>query len=394
MPRQLGYCTNVHSGVGLQQLRENLARYAVPIKQEFSPHETMGLGLWFSARSASAALADGDVDDLRDWLREQGLVPFTLNGFPYGDFHQAVVKHDVYQPTWAEPKRAEYTLQLVEILDRLLPVDMPGSISTLPLAWHQGPAEWEVTSRTAAEQLLRVARHLARLRQETGRVIRLCLEPEPGCMLQRSGDVVRFFEKFLWTGADATAAHSHLQVCHDVCHADVMFEEQSDVLKAYRSADIRIGKIQVSSAIRVAFDRLDRSQRALAFRQLSKFAEDRYLHQTVIRQADSREATLVADLPQALQSVQDSDHLNAEWRIHFHVPVYLPRLGLLDTSQAAVASCLRALDDDATVDHFEVETYAWDVLPPDLQTPSLTDGIARELIWTRALLTQGARGGF
>ena len=183
-------------------------------------------------------------------------MPFTLNGFPYGDFHQAVVKHAVYHPTWADPKRTEYTLQLIEVLDRLLPEGMPGSISTLPLAWHPSPAERESTLRTSADYLLQIARHLDRLRQESGRAIRLCLEPEPGCMLQRCHDVVEFFEKYLWTADDSDAAQCHLQVCHDVCHAAVMFEDQLDVLQAYRSANIRMGEIQVSSAIHVDFDRL------------------------------------------------------------------------------------------------------------------------------------------
>ena len=32
-------------------------------------------------------------------------MPFTFNGFPYGDFHQSVVKHRVYEPTWADAER-------------------------------------------------------------------------------------------------------------------------------------------------------------------------------------------------------------------------------------------------------------------------------------------------
>jgi hypothetical protein len=35
---------------------------------------------------------------------------------------------------------------------------------------------------------------------------------------------------------------------------------------------------------------------------------------------------------------------------------------------------------------FEVETYAWTVLPDELKTDDLARGIARELLWTRERL--------
>ena len=48
--------------------------------------------------------------------------------------------------------------------------------------------------------------------------------------------------------------------------------------------------------------------------------------------------------------------------------------------------------------HFEVETYAWNVLPEPLQPTDLAIGIARELQWLhqqcviRSLLTEDAEG--
>ena len=40
------------------------------------------------------------------------------------------------------------------------------------------------------------------------------------------------------------------------------------------------------------------------------------------------------------------------------------------------------------IKHFEAETYAWEVLPEDLQIGELADGIARELAWLRDLAAQ------
>src|SRR4051794_8818385 len=90
---QVGYCTNVHAGAGLDQTRANLERYALAVKRLASPDRPMGVGLWLSAPAARQLLEERRVGEFAAWLREVGLVPFTLNGFPFGDFHQPVVKH-------------------------------------------------------------------------------------------------------------------------------------------------------------------------------------------------------------------------------------------------------------------------------------------------------------
>src|SRR5205814_146559 len=110
-----------------------------------------------------------------------GLVPYTFNGFPYGDFHKEVVKHDVYLPTWTDPRRLEYTRNLIAIQHALLPLGMAGSISTLPLAWGE-PRPTAEQLDAAAANLRQLAEELARLEHKQGRFICLCIEPEPGCV--------------------------------------------------------------------------------------------------------------------------------------------------------------------------------------------------------------------
>ena len=143
---------------------------------------------------------------------------------------------------------------LIEIQDRLLPPGLEGSISTLPLAWGQPPPEPDRLRQYAAN-LSQIAERLARLEAERGRLIYLCLEPEPGCVLQRSEDVVRFFEDYLLPNRNERPLRRYLRVCHDVCHAAVMFEDQTAALRRYRQAGILVGKIQVSSAVVLDWDR-------------------------------------------------------------------------------------------------------------------------------------------
>jgi hypothetical protein len=381
-----GYCTNVHAGADFESAQANLERFALAVKAKVSPDSPMGVGLWLSATAAERLLLERRVERFGAWLRDVGLVPYTFNGFPQGDFHEEVVKHRVYQPTWWEPERLEYTLDLVAIQHGLLPEGMTGSISTLPIAWGM-PAPTHDQLTRAAAHLFRVAERLARLERETGRYICLCIEPEPGCVLQRSRDVVRFVHDYLWCVGSPEIVRRYLKVCHDICHAAVMFESQESVLRTYETAAIGVGKVQVSAAVATPkLGPLSSEERCAVFVQLEGFREERYLHQTVVSHDLAEEPEFYEDLPEALRSRFNPIAETGEWRVHFHVPIYLERFGRLRATQGVIHECLDAARRHSDVDHFEVETYAWGVLPPDLRQPDLASGIAREMEWYIDLL--------
>lgn len=377
----LGYCTNVHAGATIEQMRAQLQQHAVAVRQRICPDQPMGVGLWFSDESARTLLTQHGVADFREWLDSCGFLPYTLNGFPFGDFHQKVVKHDVYRPDWRGDSRLRYTENLARILAGLLPDDAAeGSISTLPLGW---PDEFSTQSdRDAAHrQLIKLAGFLYRLEQESGKYIHVNLEPEPGCVLDTAEDVVTFFKSLrLAAGADEPHVRRYLGVCHDVCHSAVMFEPQAHALTAYRAAGIHVGKVQLSSAVRMpqACD--------AALRQLAAFCEERYLHQTTLKAPDGGFA-FYDDLPHALEDLENTPS-GAEWRVHFHVPVYLETFDHLTTTREQLLECLDAIKPEDQTHHFEVETYAWSVLPSPLQTATLAEGIANELAWVRDAVKQ------
>lgn len=375
----IGYCTNVHAGRGLSGMRESLEKYAVRVREKYSPDQPMGVGLWMSASVAEQLRDTQGVPQFRSWLREQGLQPYTVNGFPYGDFHQPVVKHEVYKPTWWDRERLDYTCLLADILDELLEPGVYGSISTLPLGWPTPEPSADEMDR-AGEYLRTLARHLAGIEQRNGRVMSVCIEPEPGCLLDEATDMVEFFETYLLGSADDDLVRRHLRICHDVCHSAVMFEPQREAFERYRNAGIEVGKIQVSSAVVLDFDKLAGGERQAAADQLATFHEPRYLHQTTVMRDGKR--TLYTDLSDAIAA--EGDNLTGAWRTHFHVPIFLPRFGLLSTSQADIRAALAASRELSTCEHFEVETYAWGVLPEELRRGELADGIADELRWLAA----------
>ncbi len=377
-----GYCTNVHANASLEKTRANLEKHALGVKRRISPHAPMGIGLWLSANAALELVSSGQVPQFAAWLREIGLVPFTMNGFPYGDFHEPVVKHKVYRPTWYEPARLEYTLQLAEILDQLLPSGVEGSISTLPIAWPVKLGEPLESARleSAAANLRKVASGLAELEARTGRLIYVCIEPAPGCVLDTAGDLVALFQDDLLRGGDESQVRRHLRICHDICHSAVMFEDQAGAIHDYEAAGIEIGKVQVSSAVGVDFESLPAADRQSALELLqSKFVEPRYLHQTSVRAGD--QSTLYEDLPLAIAEAKPI----GQWRTHFHVPIYWEGIDPLQTFRDQIQPCIQAVLDHSNCRHFEVETYAWGVLPPELQHAELAEGIAREMEWFKNL---------
>ncbi len=390
---QIGYCTNVHAGADLESTRANLQQHAVAVREEFVPDGRLGIGLWLSAATARRLREEGQGVAFATWLGEAGLAPFTLNGFPYGDFHQPVVKYEVYKPTWCEQARVDYTLDLIGVLDTLLPAGMDGSISTLPIQWGTPTPTGDQLSAAAAN-LRTVAEHLARLEDATGRLIYLCLEPEPGCVLDRADDVVRYFEAHLLADGDEAEIRRHIRVCHDICHSAVMFEEQADAFRRLSAAGISVGKVQVSSAIILPFEEIAPEQRSDALDQLRSFAEDRYLHQTVVQSSPAAAPIFFDDLPRALETIEDPGTLTGQWRVHFHVPIHLERFGLLRTSRKEILECLQAAGREMPgLSHFEVETYAWSVLPEELRQTHLSDSITKELQWFSDVLPEAMTSG-
>jgi sugar phosphate isomerase/epimerase len=383
----IGYCTNVHAGVDLSSICKNLEQFAVPARVA-SGSETLGVGLWLPAQAA-AELAN-NAEEFRKFLIDRQLRPFTINGFPYDNFHQKVVKHRVYKPTWWQQERLDYTKQLADILAVLLPEDEPvGSISTLPIGW---PSESDSQAQLdqAGANLRQLATHLQQVEARTGRRIVVAIEPEPGCILDTTDDVIQWFDKYL---PDSSHRRS-ITVCHDVCHSAVMMEPQVEVLRRLAEAGISVGKIQVSSAIVAELGSMTAEQRLEAISQLSEFAEDRYLHQTGRRTA-SGAFELAGDLPDLLSLACDpSDPVGGDekWVIHFHVPIFLQRFGLLSTSQSDVLECLRFLmSADCELDftgHLEIETYAWTVLPESMRKRGLAEDIASEVTWLRDSITE------
>lgn len=381
----LGYCTNVHAGNTVDEAIEQLKTHAVEVKRLVSPDEPLDVGLWLphAAVRAEFGVPPRSETFARD-LSSLGIRAFTMNAFPFGDFHGDVVKHKVYEPSWDQAIRVHYSLIAAQILHGLAPTMPSASVSTLPIGWRRRNAPARGShEETIIRNLHVLAAHLRAIEEQSGRRVTVDLEPEPGCMLDTAEDVIDLFERIpKFPFCDADLIRRYVGVCHDVCHAAVMFEDQAEVLKRYADAGIRVNKVQISNAPRIALD----GDRQAAFEMLRRFVEPRYLHQTMV--TDDAGQWFFEDLPDAFSVLDDPrevDLSGGEWRVHFHVPLYLDSIGALATTQDQILPAIRAAREYHDCKTFEVETYAWGVLPDELKTPTLAEGIARELRWVMDL---------
>lgn len=388
----LTYCTNIHPGESWQAVRENFDRYTLPIRDLVSPNLPFGVGLRLSAAAAEELSRPEELAEFRSYLIQNGLYIFTLNGFPYGPFHGQPVKEDVYLPNWMQDERLEYTNLLANLLRDLLPDEIDGTVSTVPGAFAPLITSPEEVQKMAA-QMARHAVHLHRIREESGKWISLALEPEPCCHLETIDETVTFFQRDLFgdpaiqvaageLGLSAAAAEQvlrdHLTVCFDACHMAVEFEEPAEALAKLRSAGIRVGKYQISAGLRVEFSG-EQNHDAELRAQLSEFADPVYLHQVVERRQDG-EIRRFLDLPQALEAAAE-DRTPREWRIHFHVPLFREELGPFQSTQPYLRELIQHLEGGDDDQHWEVETYTWDVLPEEFRNEEVATAVAREIGW-------------
>jgi sugar phosphate isomerase/epimerase len=386
----LTYCTNIHPGESWSQVRDNVERFVPAVKARIAPTQPFGVGLRLSGAAARALSAPGEVEAFRALLDTHGLYVLTINGFPYGPFHGTSVKERVYLPDWMDDERRAYTDRLAHLLSELLADGPPrdGSISTVPGAFRprvRSPAD---VSRMV-EHLVSHAATLHDIYASTGRIITLALEPEPCCVLETMTETIAFFEEHLFaapaierlqrlTGLRpaeaAEALRRHLGVCLDTCHAAVEFEEPVEAVRLLRSAGVRLAKIQLSAGLRI------RHLTPAVLTALRRFDDAVYLHQVVQRQGDALDRWV--DLPAALGAAAgEGPPAEAEWRVHFHVPVFMERLGLFENTQGVLAQFLDLQKAAPLAAHLEVETYTWDVLPDEYRTEDVVTAVARELSW-------------
>jgi hypothetical protein len=387
----LSYCSNIHPGEDWEQTIDSLKTYLPKIKKEVAPQTPFGIGLRLSNVASLGLHKGNNLQEFKDWLNQNQIYVFTMNGFPYGNFHNEKVKDMVHAPDWTTEDRLYYTKRLFDQLAFLIPEGISGGISTSPVSyrhWHTSDEALEKAFATGAENMAKIVLQLVEMERNTGKYLHLDIEPEPDGMIENSDEVLLFYETYLipiatkklitTLGCDKETAKElilrHITVCYDVCHFSLAYEEPEHTLTKFGKAGIKVGKIQVSSALKILFKEGDNED---IWHSLSQFNEPTYLHQVTEKVGDK--VVTYKDLPEVLAQRSNAKEL----RSHFHVPIFLEKYDHLFSTQDQIIKVLEYLKKDQFSDQLEIETYTWDVLPKDLKT-ELSHSIVREIEWLKS----------
>ncbi len=371
----LGYCTNIHRGETWAETWRGLEEYTLRVRQRVAPGRPYGIGLRLGEKAARELVEPCQMAEFQEWLEKHNCYVFTINGFPYGSFHGTRVKEQVFKPDWTNPERLDYTKLLFDILAKLLPKGMSGSVSTLPGSHKEfgiGEDELNVIFR----HLKDCSEYIERLSETTGHDLHLGLEPEPLGLMETSGEVLKFFALYADQNPGDSIFFRRIGLNYDCCHLAVEFEEAKDALDRITEAGIRLSKVHLSSAL--TLQPTDEN-----LKRLKQFDEPVYFHQCIIREGDTP-LRRFRDIPEAMAAAElDPGMRGDEWRVHFHIPLHAhPAEGFGDTRNH-LTDCLDWMSQHPTAcQHLEMETYTWEVLPETLREGDVVEQLAAEYAWT------------
>ena len=389
----LTYSTLVHPGDTWDQMWDSLRAYVPRVKARVSPDRPFGICLRLSAASAGTLIREpAKRRRLTEFLAEHDLYVFTVNAFVYGGFKGETVKERVYEPDWQTDERVRYTTDVADILAEIAPAGVKPSIQTPPMGFKPKVTGPEVIAEYT-RNVMAVVAHLVDIERRTGKTITLAIEPEPHCFIETTDEAISYFRDHLYSGAAVTTfaeivglpiseanatLRRHLGLVYDVGHQAVEYEDPRDALAKLVDAGIPVFKLQLAAALRVP------AVTQAAVDRLRAFADTIYLTQTVERR--NGDLTRYLNMEEAF-AAWDAEPGPREWRIHFHVPIFLERLGVLETTRAATAAALDVHRATALSRHVEIETYTWDVLPDEFKTGDIVEYVSREIEWARAALS-------
>lgn len=367
----LAYCTNIHPAESWEETWQALKTHTLKVRKLLTnPAEPYAIGLRLSAIAAAELLGGDQLPRFRSWLEQENCYVFTINGFPYGSFHDTRVKEKVYQPDWTSEDRLSYTKQLFTIIAQLVPEGVDGSVSTLPGSFK----EFHADEASIFKNLEACAHHIEKLSGQYGRDLHLGLEPEPLGHFENTEETLQFFERFLDSAPDPELVKRRIGINYDTCHFALEFDDCQTSLDAFLAAGLRISKVHLSSALE--FD--PSSEQAL--KAIRAFDEPTYLHQVIISQGKAV-LTRFKDLPDYLETADCKLQKETHGRIHFHIPLYADPEAPLGSTKGHAAEAIEYLrSHPGFCSHFEIETYTWGVLPGELQIP-VEEQIAREYEW-------------
>lgn len=372
--QDIAYCMNVHPANNLKELYDNFNKFALPIFKEVQTSTQKNIGVELHLNHVVSEELAKQIEPFNQFIEKNDINIFSINNFPLIDFHQPIVKDKVYLPSWAQSERLEQTKLCAKILSQLKTNNTELTISTLAGSWKYHNHD----ENSVLNNYMQIIRYLQDLHEQTGKKIRVALEPEPDTTLDSLASIIAFFDKLkerlIRSNMPVEKSLEYIGLNFDTCHSSVLFEKPLSVILELLKKQIPIYKFHITNAPKLLapFSKENKIS-------LKSLDEPKYLHQTRCKMPDEK-----------IVAFKDLCHFNSEEvqeaqeiRTHFHVPLNLKSIGLLETTQSEVKDLLDQMPTSLSNTPLVVETYTW---PQHLNATkqnnfNLIDGISQELIW-------------
>lgn len=387
-----------HAGVirpltSFADIQSTISDSLAPINHALSEDSSVGV----SIRLSQAALGDDTLtaEALQSALAEAGL---RLDGISAVSILGGA-KEQVHQPDWRTEERLAFMFPALNLAAEFASPDHEIGVTTNALSYRRWvdvdmPGNWAALTLN----VIRVVQHMVGIHDRTGLTLHIDLEPEPGSVLRDTADVVKFYTQWLLprggamlsdrmrltNGSASEAILRHVRIALDTAHAAVVWDDAATSLDAFARHGIRIGRLQISSALEVDVPG-DTEARAVLAEHLTTFTSPTLLQQVVARQ-NSEIVQRFDDLPDAIAVIDQS--VGQTWRIHTHAPLLADRYGVFSSTREDTAAWLREISTrEIDVGMIELRSANWDVVPHDDRGP-LESMIMQEAAWARGLLIE------
>lgn len=367
----LTYCSNIFKEKTWKNLFCKLKIYITNLRKFFKKKH-IGLSLCLSNSLANEIKKTDNISNLKMWLKKNRLYISSINGFVYQTFHQKKIKENIYLPDWTSKKRLNFTQNLIDILKNIIKKNHDGSISTLPISyksWTKDNHKHYVLYKTS-KHLSELLILLINIKKQIKNIIHLDIEPEPQCMIETYKETHTFFEQWLLPICKKyliprykkqkliTHIYTHIKICYDICHFSVNFENHKEILNSIQKSKIKIGKIQISSALKI---NLNNNNKKSQLKTLLTLQSSPFLHQTTEKVA--KKIKKYTDIKHILETFEQKTH--GEMRIHCHISIHEKIYKNIETTHQETQETLKIFLKTLRIKHIEIETYTHNIIYDD-----------------------------
>ena len=89
----------------MEETFRSLQTDVLSVRKKVCPENRYAIGLRLGANAAKTLNDPSELKKFKKWLDQNSCYVFTINGFPYGEFHGTRVKEQVYRPDWTSRER-------------------------------------------------------------------------------------------------------------------------------------------------------------------------------------------------------------------------------------------------------------------------------------------------